>query len=162
MAHRSNPIDEEAQALAAACLAYRLRMLHRVVTGIYDDALRDHGLEIRVGQMNILTLLVNTGPITPGDVCKKMKLDASTVSRNVDRLIARGWVRAETCHDERSHRLIITPRGARTLHKAFAAWHQAQSQTEALLGRDGAAAIRRLADKIMKRKGAKDTKRENQ
>ena len=40
---RSNDPCECTEALAAECLAGRLRLMHRVVMGIYDDALRAEG-----------------------------------------------------------------------------------------------------------------------
>ncbi len=46
--HVQSMIDK----VASECVAVRLRMLNRVITNIYDDALRP--LDLKVSQMNIL------------------------------------------------------------------------------------------------------------
>ena len=76
--------------MAGECVAVRLRMLNRVVTNIYDDALRS--LDLKVSQMNILVAAAKMGVARPVDVCEHLQLDVSTLSRNVERMKARGWL----------------------------------------------------------------------
>ncbi len=64
------------------CLAVRLRLLNRVITSVYDEALRPLG--IRVSQMNILIAVAAFGPVMPKDVCKVLKIEASTMSRKAN------------------------------------------------------------------------------
>ena len=54
--------------VASECIAVRLRMLNRVVTNIYDDALRPLGL--KVSQMNILVAAAKMGTARPIEVCE--------------------------------------------------------------------------------------------
>ncbi len=144
---------ETPETLAGQCMAHRLRLMHRVVMGIYDEALRAEGVDMRVSQMNILVQVMLAGPnVTSSDLCEAMKIDASTVSRNVERLIARGWLRTEPGEDERSHVLVVTAKGKRLLEKGVVAWRKAQKQTAALVGEDGVAAIHRLAEKMLRGK----------
>ena len=75
--------------VANECVAVRLRMLNRVVTNIYDDALRP--LDLKVSQMNILVAAAKMGTARAIDVCEHLHLDVSTLSRNVERMKARGW-----------------------------------------------------------------------
>src|SRR4051812_38750770 len=49
--------------IASECVAVRLRMLNRVVTSIYDDALRS--LDLKVSQMNILVAAAKMGTARP-------------------------------------------------------------------------------------------------
>jgi hypothetical protein len=49
--------------IASECVAVRLRMLNRVITNIYDDALRP--LELKVSQMNILVAAAKMGTARP-------------------------------------------------------------------------------------------------
>ncbi len=79
-----------AESLSEQCIAHRLRLMHRVVMGIYDEALRAEGVDLRIGQMNTLVVVIRDGTVKPSELCERMKIDASTVSRNVERLIARG------------------------------------------------------------------------
>ena len=54
--------------MAKTCIAGRLRLLNRVVTNIYDDALRPLGLKISQG--NILILTGKMGVASPVQVCE--------------------------------------------------------------------------------------------
>ena len=76
--------------VASECVAVRLRMLNRVVTNIYDDALRS--LDLKVSQMNILVAAAKMGTARSIEVCEHLHLDVSTLSRNVERMKARGWL----------------------------------------------------------------------
>ena len=149
MMTRQTDQTDSPEALAAQCLAHRLRLMHRVVMGIYDDALRAEGVDMRVSQMNILVQVRIAGRLKPSDLCEAMKIDASTVSRNVERLIGRGWLRTQPGDDERSHVLVMTAQGKRVLEKGVVAWRKAQQQTTALVGEDGVKAIHRLAEKVL-------------
>ena len=48
------------------CIAVRLRLLNRVVTNLYDDALRPLGL--KTSQLNILTSTAKLGPESASSV----------------------------------------------------------------------------------------------
>ena len=49
--------------IAGECIAVRLRMLNRVITNIYDNALRP--LDLKVSQMNILVAAAKVGTVRP-------------------------------------------------------------------------------------------------
>ena len=72
--------------ISKTCIAVRLRLLNRVVTNFYDDALRPLGL--KVSQLNILIITARLGLARPGQVCEILQLDTSTLSRNVKPLQA--------------------------------------------------------------------------
>ena len=86
--------------VASECVAVRLRMLNRVITNIYDDALRS--LDLKVSQMNILVAAAKLGTARPIEVCEHLHLDVSTLSRNVERMKARGWLEVVPDKDGRS------------------------------------------------------------
>jgi DNA-binding MarR family transcriptional regulator len=127
---------EHTQALidkvASECVAVRLRMLNRVITNIYDDALRS--LDLKVSQMNILVAVAKMGTARPTDVCEHLHLDVSTLSRNVERMKARGWLDVVPDDDGRSQPFRLTPQGRRLLEKAVPAWNEAQQQVKKVLG----------------------------
>ena len=56
--------------IARECLVVRLRMLNRVVTNIYDEALRPLG--VKASQLNILVVTARLGLARPADVCKRL------------------------------------------------------------------------------------------
>lgn len=120
--------------IAGECIAVRLRMLNRVVTNIYDDALRPLG--VKVSQMNILVAAAKMGTARPTDVCEHLHLDVSTLSRNVDRMKARGWLETVPDEDGRSQPFRLTSQGLRLLEQAIPLWKEAQERVKQSLGID--------------------------
>jgi len=118
--------------IAGECIAVRMRMLNRVVTNIYDDALRPLG--VKVSQMNILVAAGKMGTARPAEVCSLLHLDVSTLSRNVDRMKARGWLEVIPDEDRRTQPFRLTKEGHKLLEQAAPAWKKAQRQAKSLLG----------------------------
>ncbi len=118
--------------IASECIAVRLRMLNRVITNIYDNALRS--LDLKVSQMNILVAAAKMGTARPIEVCEFLQLDVSTLSRNVERMKARGWLEGVPDEDGRSQPFCLTPQGRKLLEKAIPAWSEAQNQVKKVLG----------------------------
>src|SRR5213078_3588155 len=118
--------------VAGECVAVRLRMLNRVITNIYDDALRP--LDLKVSQMNILVAAAKMGTARPAAICEHLHLDVSTLSRNVERMKGRGWLEVVPDEDGRSQPFRLTPQGRKHLEKAVPAWSAAQQQVKQVLG----------------------------
>jgi DNA-binding MarR family transcriptional regulator len=133
--------------IARNCIAVRLRLLNRVVTNLYDDALRPLGL--KVSQLNILVVAAKLGLARPAEVCDILHLDTSTLSRNVERMRAHGWLEVVPDDDARAQPFRLTPQGKRLIEKAVPAWEEAQRQAKELLGDEGIA----LLDKATKKLG---------
>lgn len=132
--------------IARTCIAVRMRLLNRVVTNLYDDALRPLGL--RVSQMNILVLTAKLGLARPARVCDLLQLDTSTLSRNVERMRAQGWLEVVPDEDARTQPFRLTPQGERLIEKAIPAWEEAQRQANELLGSEGIALLDQAARKL--------------
>src|SRR3954465_13476664 len=126
------PMQAMIDKVASECVASRLRMLNRVVTNIYDDALRP--LDLKVSQMNILVAAAKMGTARPVEVCEHLHLDVSTLSRNVERMKARGWLEVVPAQDGRPQPFRLTPQGRKLLEKAVPAWSEAQDQVKKVLG----------------------------
>jgi DNA-binding MarR family transcriptional regulator len=132
--------------IARTCIAVRLRLLNRVVTNLYDDALRPLGL--KVSQLNLLVVAAKLGLASPAKVCDILQLDASTLSRNVERMRVKGWLEVVPGEDARTQPFRLTPQGRRLLERAVPAWEQAQAQAEALLGDEGTALLDKAAGRL--------------
>src|SRR5687767_7150337 len=128
----AEPVQAMIDKIAGECVAVRLRMLNRVVTNIYDDALRP--LDLKVSQMNILVAAAKMGTARPSEVCAYLHLDVSTLSRNVERMKARGWLEVVPDEDGRSQPFQLAPQGWKLLEKAVPAWGEAQQEVKRLLG----------------------------
>ncbi len=133
-------------AIARNCIAVRLRLLNRVVTNVYDDALRPLGL--KVSQLNILVVTGKLGLARPATVCELLQLDTSTLSRNVERMRAKGWLEAVPGEDARTQPFRLTVKGKKLLERAVPAWEEAQHKAGDLLGQDGVTLLTRAANKL--------------
>jgi DNA-binding MarR family transcriptional regulator len=132
--------------IARECLAMRVRLLNRVVTGRCDAGLRPHG--VRVGQVNILVALANGGPLTPTAVGRILVMEKSTVSRDVDHLRRNGWVEPESGADGRSHTLRVTAAGLALIEAIYPAWLAAQAELAELLGPAGTTAVGEAVERV--------------
>src|ERR1700736_4483190 len=140
------PTSSNIDTISKTCIAVRLRLLNRVVTNFYDDALRPLGL--RVGQLNILIVAAKLGLARPARVCEVLQLDTSTLSRNVERMRAHGWLEVVPDEDARAQPFRLTPQGKRLIEKAVPAWEEAQRQATELLGDEGITLLDKAAKKL--------------
>src|SRR5213076_1731 len=138
----TNSID----TISRTCIAVRLRLLNRVVTNLYDDALRPLGL--KASQLNILIVTAKLGLARPGQVCEILQLDASTLSRNVKPLQAHGWVEIVPGEDARAQPFRLRPKGKRLIEKAVPAWEEDQRRASELLGNEGISLLDKAARKV--------------
>jgi DNA-binding MarR family transcriptional regulator len=143
------PNKSSIDTIARTCIAVRLRLLNRVVTNLYDESLRPLGL--KVSQLNILIVTARLGLARPARVCKILQLDASTLSRNVERMRAQGWLEAVPEEDGRAQPFRLTPPGKRLIQRAVPAWEEAQRQAVELLGEAGTALLDKAARKLSRR-----------
>lgn len=137
------------ETIATTCIAGRLRLLNRVVTNLYDDALRPFG--VKLSQGNVLAVTAKLGIARPAEVCDILELDTSTLSRTVERMVANGWLEILPDDDGRSHPFRLTDEGKRLMEKAIPAWETAQAEAKKLLGADG---LRLLDDAIRRVKAS--------
>jgi DNA-binding MarR family transcriptional regulator len=133
-------------AIARDCIALRLRLLNRVVTNLYDDVLRPLGLKI--SQLNLLVVTAKLGLAQPATVCDFLQLDTSTLSRNVERMRAKGWLEVVPGEDARTQPFRLTAAGKKLLDRAASAWEEAQRQATELLGHEGIALLNQAAHKL--------------
>jgi DNA-binding MarR family transcriptional regulator len=135
------------QEVASQCYGVRARVLNRVITSVYDDALRAIGL--RTSQFNILAMLGANDDASPRDVEKVLCLEQSTVSRNLAILRRNGWVDARP--DEGDHRALVyrlSPAGREKMKEAMPFWRKAQKRARAVLGEKGTGAFVEVADRV--------------
>src|SRR3982750_4264760 len=121
-----NATTSSIDTISRTCIAVRLRLLNRVVTNFYDDALRPLGL--KVSQLNILIVTARLGLARPVQGCEFLQLDTSTLSRNVERMRAHGWLEVVPGEDARTQSFRLTTQGKRLIERAVPAWEEAQRQ----------------------------------
>ncbi len=132
--------------IARECLVGRLRMLNRVVTNIYDDAMRPLG--VKASQLSILVATGKFGLARPADVCDRLQLDTSTLSRNVERMKVNGWLEVVEDDDGRAQPFRLTSKGRRLLERALPAWEKSQKKVKELIGADAISSIHDAVGRI--------------
>lgn len=135
-----------AEEIAGQCVGARVRMLNRIVTRIYDDMLRPHG--IKFSQMNILTVTAFRGPIQPAKIGRILAIEKSTLSRNVQLMEDNGWLESLPGDGGNTHLLRLSRQGRHLYKKAAPAWEKAQQQITDLLGEQATTAIRRAVERV--------------
>ncbi|MFT7640132.1 MAG: DNA-binding MarR family transcriptional regulator [Pirellulaceae bacterium] len=128
-------LKDQANKIAGSCLAVRVRMLNRTISGIYDDALRPYGL--KVSQMNILVAAATMELARPIQLCQALQIDVSTLSRNVDRMKNNGWLEVVPEDDKRAQPFRLTKAGSALLQEVIPAWEDAQKQAKKAIGPRG-------------------------
>jgi DNA-binding MarR family transcriptional regulator len=109
-----------------------LRRAARLVTQLYDDALRPSGL--RATQFTLLQALRLAPRISQKELARLLGIDSTTLTRTLSRLRRRSWLRAGTGADRREHRLVLTPAGQREYKRVLPYWQSAQSRLRQVLG----------------------------
>lgn len=129
---KQTDLDSSVDTVAGECIAVRLRIVNRVVTGIYDKALRP--LDLKVSQMNILVATAKLGVARPADICRLLHLEVSTLSRNVERMKTRGWLETVPDSDGRAQPFRLSTDGKNLLRKAIPLWEEAQAKAAEAVG----------------------------
>ncbi|MBV6287701.1 MarR family winged helix-turn-helix transcriptional regulator [Pseudomonas aegrilactucae] len=126
------------------CTNLKLRQLTRMVTRHYDHYVAETGLKNT--QYALLSHVVKLGPIRPGDLAKRMQMDASTLTRNLQPLAAQGLLKVGAGDDSRSRLVDATELGRAKRAEAQRAWKIAQTALNELLGIERIAALHDLLD----------------
>ena len=137
-----SPVDE----LVQGCLAARVRLISRAVTAVYDRAVEADG--VTIAQVNLLAALGKVGPCSPTHLGDVLQLERSTVSRNVERLLKAGWVRAVSADAKGVREIALTPAGRRKVASVMPHWRQAQQEAAEILGTLGVQAVRQVANRV--------------
>src|SRR3984893_13231817 len=139
-------MTEETRRMGRECIGFRVRMLNRMVTAIYDEPLSEAGL--KTSQFNLLVAVTNREESRPAELAKILQMDESTLSRNVERMCAKGWLRLEPDADRRSHLIEVTDKGQALIRKCLPAWQRAQEEVSQRLGADSVAALKSALRKL--------------
>lgn len=134
------------ELLDIPCACAATRRAARALTQLYDDYLREHGIE--AAQFALLSAIAGLGPCRQAEVGRALALDKTTLSRNVGLLARAGWLDSTGEPGSGTPELIVTADGRRVLAAARPAWQAAQAAVRALIGpgqwREAHAALRVL------------------
>jgi DNA-binding MarR family transcriptional regulator len=120
---------ENTRRAGPECFGFTARLLSRVITGVYDDALATVGL--KVSQFSVLTAIANREDTRPAELAKFLAMDESPGD-----------------DDRRSHQISVTEKGMALLRKSYSAWEKAQNQVAQRLGPEGVTALKSIVKKL--------------
>ncbi|MEO0317809.1 MAG: hypothetical protein RL404_1493 [Pseudomonadota bacterium] len=129
------------------CTNLKLRQFMRRIAQHYDAELAQAGL--KTTQYSMLSHIDKLGPVRPIDLAASIKMDASTLTRNLKPLVDAGWVVVEPGTDARSRLVSLTDEGRKKRTAAKRQWRKAQDSLNGLLGLDNVSALHALIDESM-------------
>jgi DNA-binding MarR family transcriptional regulator len=129
------------------CTNLKLRQFMRQVAQHYDAELAKAGL--KTTQYSLLSYVDKLGPIRPGELAASIKMDASTLTRNLKPLVDAGWLTVTAGSDARSRLVSMTDKGRVKRNEAKEQWRVAQDGINRLLGPGLVAELHALIDLSM-------------
>ena len=118
--------------IPATCMGLHIRRASRIITQVYDAALRP--LELVVNQFTLLASihLFESVPITR--LAQELFVDQTTLTRNLKLLEKRGLVAIKPGEDRRVKWVSLTIEGETVLAEALPLWEQAQAEVKRHFG----------------------------
>ncbi len=132
--------------MARECIAVRVRLINRVISALYDDALRPFGL--RISQANILAVVAHMGAARPALISRILQIDKSTLSRDVELMKQKGWLESDPPAGGRHQTVKVTTDGTKLLGTIQPSWLAAQTRAKHLIGKDGESALHQIASRL--------------
>ncbi len=140
---------EEGEALDMGLLeqsvGYRLR---RAQLAVFAKVTQDlQGLDLRPGQVGVLTVIDHNPGITQAEVCVALGIQRANLVTLINSLEERGVVeRQAVADDRRSNALVLTEAGRRLLRKASDTHKSAEASITRRLGAAGRDKLLRMLD----------------
>lgn len=134
------------------CTNFKLRQITRTVSRRYDAAVAASGL--KTTQYSLLSHIGGLEPVRPSDLAARMNLDVSTLSRNLQPLVAQGWVELGPGPDARTRLVSLTEAGRAKRAEAQRLWKQAQQNLNDTLGAERVAQLHQLIEDSLALLGA--------
>jgi DNA-binding MarR family transcriptional regulator len=125
-----------------------LRRASRVLTQLYDDALRPLGL--RATQFTILQALSLAGEVTQGVLGEILAMDSTTLTRTLDILEGHRWIVKRHGEDRREWRIRLSKGGETQLRRALPAWRSVQDRLHTQLGNEAWENLLTVTSKVTK------------
>ena len=131
---------------ASICNCINLRRASRAITQFYDELLLPSGL--KVTQYSVLSHLKRLGPLSMSELSKAIRLERTTLVRNLKLLEKMGLVSIAADKASQANQVCITDSGLETLAAARAYWQQAQERAKELFTEEEFLVLRGALQKI--------------
>lgn len=123
------------------CMCASFRRASRLLSQLYEDALRPMGL--RATQFTVLQALSLAGEVTQGQLGQMLGMDSTTLTRTLTIMSRQGWIRRRRGEDRREWKMSLSKKGEVKFKDALPLWQQVQDGLRDRLGNQ-------LSDNLMK------------
>ena len=139
-------IDEE-RGVWNVCSHSAIKRASRALGQFYDDVLAPCGL--RITQYTVLSQINICPGVSPKQLALGLVMDLSALGHTLKPLIRDGFIRATPDPaDRRAKQLHLTEKGKAKRAEAAALWRSAQRGVDEFLGKDEAASMRQVMNRI--------------
>jgi len=116
------------------CVSYNFQKTARHLTQFYRKTISLSGLQGT--QFPLLLAIKLNEPVSISSLAQLLELDRTTLSRNIKRLVEKGYVVLEREEDLRVRNVQLTENGAETLNQALPLWEKAQNKVIEQFGKE--------------------------
>lgn len=130
----------------SVCNCINLRRASQAITELYDEMLAPSGLKI--SQYLLLRNLKAIGPVSVSSLALEIRLDRTTIVRNLKPLEERGLIIDVSTKGSRNRQLKLTDKGLESLEIVEPLWIDAQNVIQEYLGVEDTKTLTGLLSKI--------------
>jgi DNA-binding MarR family transcriptional regulator len=131
---------------SSPCNCLNIRRASQALTEVYDEFLAPSN--INIGQFSLLKHINQLGPVSVSNLALIIRLDRTTLVRNLKPLEQSGLVEDISTEGTRNRQLRLTAKGIETYKHAEELWEKAQSFLEEYLGGGNIDVFNTLLSKI--------------
>jgi DNA-binding MarR family transcriptional regulator len=125
---------KRATELLTECACFDLRRATRAVSRMYDEFLRDAGLNIT--QFSMLRLICAEKKLSISTLSRYMVMERTSITRAIAPLERDGLIHSRPGTDKRIRVVSVSNRGRRLVEDAEPKWRQAQEALLSTIGED--------------------------
>ena len=120
--------------LLAECACFDLRKATRAVSRMYDEFLRDRGVNIT--QFSLLRLICAEKELSISTLGRYMAMDRTSITRALAPLERDGLLHSRPGADRRMRIVSVSGKGRKLIENAEPEWHKAQEALMEIVGED--------------------------
>ncbi|WP_371371957.1 MarR family winged helix-turn-helix transcriptional regulator [Sporomusa aerivorans] len=128
------------------CYCLNLRRASRAVTQLYDEILKPSGLT--VAQLALLSNLEVAEQATINELSKILRVDRTTLNRNMKPLADAGFIEINPGKDSRTRQIKLTKAGKDVVASGMVLWKGAQGTMKEYVGKEELAMLKQLLPKL--------------
>lgn len=140
------PINAVYPKPPSPCYCLNLRRASRAVTQFYDEILKPSGLTI--AQLSLLSNLNIAEQATINELAKIIRVDRTTLNRNMKPLVDAGLIEINPGKDSRTRQIMLTKAGQDAVVLGMERWREAQRTLKEYVGHEDLAKLKELLSKI--------------